>query len=638
MRVVVDGREIKGINKLRIKFADAHRWANLAIYRRHEPNVLKEIALEAGRIAIQQIAGAQTVKEADCFGVAYFGVRLDGVDGVVGRGVGLEQMAKDPAALRVVSRFCGGQILKPKNLLKSDEVLDGLRGKRDELLADYRKMFPPRGATEEQKNAAAEKALDRSIAELERQLDEGDIDPKKRPPQRSSPAIDAKRARMEALRAQKQALLDAKNPKLTPEERAIRQYEANLRRRIADYNDILASGDFSPKPKKERRQLSKSELRLKRQLEDIRHDVFNKMGEYHLAHLSPLEKVGDKIRETAHLSRAMMTSIDVSAVFRQGGVAVFSHPELAKHAATEMTKALVSKQYQFESAEAIRNDELGQFAETAGLNITEDDGLITRQEEAFMGRWAKHVPLVAASGRAYTTFLNNIRFSLFKLMVSNIGRTGRVTLDEAKVIARYINVATGRADFKAFNKTAANMNTMFFAPRWVASRFQYVAMPLYLPFTKTSPRVKKAIAAEYGRTFTGAGVFVGSLMALGYLMADDDDDKPAMEFNPISSAFLTIRLGETRIDPTAGISNAIVYSSRFILGRTKSASSGRIRKFGEGYKPTTRLTLTRDYLRTKLAPIPGAGATAANDFTDVVGAGTNSRKLGWWPFRPPVNP
>ncbi len=53
--------------------------------------------------------------------------------------------------------------------------------------------------------------------------------------------------------------------------------------------------------------------------------------------------------------------------------------------------------------------------------------------------FAKLVPGVAASGRAYTTFLNNLRFALFKVMVNNLGRTGQVTLDEGKVIARFIN-------------------------------------------------------------------------------------------------------------------------------------------------------------------------------------------------------
>jgi len=535
------------------------------------------------------------------------------------------------------------RIVRKTSELEADSELKALRAERDALLEAHREIFPPKKKplTREQRIAAANRALDRAITDLEKRLGEGDISPKAKPAPLSTPELNAKRARLGALRAQRDALRAAANPKMTPEERARRAYESNLKRRIADYQERIAQKEFQPR-KKEPRQLSASELRLKRRLEDVKSQFYEAAAKWHLENLSPIGRAGDILRETAHLSRAAMTAIDLSGVLRQGALAVYSHPMLAKKAAAEMMKALVSKQAEFNSAERIRNDPLGQFAETAGLSITSDDGPISRQEEAFMGRWAKKVPGIAASGRAYTTFLNNMRFGLFKLMVDKLGRSGQVTLDEAKVIAKYINVATGRSsNFRIFGLSAADVNTVFFAPRYVASRFQYLAMPFYLPFMKTSLRVKKAIAAEYARTFSGAAVFIGSLMALGYLAADDDDDEPVFETDPRSANFLKIRIGETRIDPMGGLSQTIVVAARiaprFLGGGRIKTAEGKIKELGEKgqkYKPTTRWTIAGRFLRTKLAPVPGAGVTALNDMINVVGEKETMASLSGQLFLP----
>jgi len=79
----------------------------------------------------------------------------------------------------------------------------------------------------------------------------------------------------------------------------------------------------------------------------------------------------------------------------------------------------------------------------------------------------------------------------------------------------------------------AHLNVLFFAPRYVASRFQFFALPFYLlPKKNVSLRVKKQIAMEYARYATGLGIFLGTAAALGSLLFDDDDDdKPTVEFD-----------------------------------------------------------------------------------------------------------
>lgn len=489
------------------------------------------------------------------------------------------------------------RIVANRTPLKPDAELEALRKQRDELKEVHKQLFPPQGATQEQKILAASRALDKAIEQLEAQIRSGDVAAKARPAPLSTPELDAKRARLDALREQRDALRD---PTLG--------YKADLKKRIADYQQRIANGEFAPKPKKEARPLTREELDLKRQLEDAKHEFFEAAGNYHLANMSPLQKVGDYTREVFHLMRAVMTSFDLSAVFRQGGIGTFSHPGFALRAGLKMLNAFASRQAEFDSMEEIRNRPNGQLYQTARLAITEEEGRLTRQEEAFMGRWGKKIPGIAGSSRAYTTYLNNLRADMFDALVANLGKSGAVTLDEAKVIAYFVNAATGRADLGQYNSAMATLNTVFFAPRFVASRFQYLFMPFHLPFMKTTPRVKLAIAAEYGRYAAGVGLFMALAVALGRLLPGDDEDKPTIEFDPRSSDFGKIKIGETRIDPLSGLAQVVVFLSRLASGQTKNMK-GQIQPIrGEGvkYGGSTSTDVIKRFVWSKLAPVPGS--------------------------------
>jgi N12 class adenine-specific DNA methylase len=510
-----------------------------------------------------------------------------------------------------------------RDLAGKDTELDNLRKKRNELMADYKAMFPKPEATMDQRIAATNRVLDRVIADLEKQLRTGEFNAKKQAQPISTPELDAKRARIEALRAQRDSLVGVR--KRTPEQ-IEKAYKANLLKQIADYKERIAKSEFDPKPRKEVRILSQEELDLKRELADVKDQFFRMAADYRLANMSPGERVWDYIKETAHLSRALMTSIDASAVFRQGGTVAFGHPMMAKAVAKDMYRAMLSKSSEFKTAEEIRKDDLYQFAITAGLQITEEEGKITKQEEAYMGRWARDgigaqgtwlndkskIALwpVAASARGYMTFLNGIRFQLFKHLIANLGRGGQVTADEAKVIAMYINAATGRSDLGPMMRWAEQMNMVFFAPRFVASRFQYLGLPLWLLGNrKVSGRVKKAIAMEYVRHATGVMSFLGLTVALGRLLGgDDEEEKPTVSLDPRSSDFLKIKIGETRIDPMSGLSQVVVLASRIATGKRVRADGEVVSLRGDDKEHATSgvFGVMADFLRTKLAPIPGA--------------------------------
>jgi len=300
-----------------------------------------------------------------------------------------------------------------------------------------------------------------------------------------------------------------------------------------------------------------------------------------------------------------------------------------------------SRKAEFDFMHKLNEGPAGELRQKAGLDLPGTDQSITKQEEAFQGRWGKLVPGISISSRLYTMILNKLRADLFDSMVQNLGRNGQVTMDEAKVIASFVNVATGRSQLQGLKgvpivgllaqmESASHyLNTVFFAPRYVASRFQYLAMPFYLPFQgglNANWRVKKAIYKEYGRTAVGMGTVLGAFALLGKLLFDDDDEgNPlvSVELDPRSSDFLKVRIGETRLDFLAGLAQVFVLNARMASFGTKSSVTGNVKTFykdrGADGQPITHASVLLHFLRSKLAPVPGAVATVASGMENIVG-------------------
>jgi hypothetical protein len=210
-----------------------------------------------------------------------------------------------------------------------------------------------------------------------------------------------------------------------------------------------------------------------------------------------------------------------------------------------MFRALASERGQFASERQIMGRPNYPLYMRSGLYLSEHGLNLSRMEEVYMSRWVEKIPGVAQSQRAYTVFLNRLRADAFDAMSATLGRDGKLTLAESKAIANYINVATGRGNVAARENALVILNTAFFAPRYVLSRFQLVAGE---PFYGGSARTRAAIGKEYARFLTGMGIIYGlGVLAGGHLEQD-----------PRASDFGKLRFGNTRLDPLAGPVGSLV--------------------------------------------------------------------------------
>lgn len=389
----------------------------------------------------------------------------------------------------------------------------------------------------------------------------------------------------------------------TPEEQwktLLQAYKTRTTNRINELEGKMAKGDLSVK-KRRTLEMDKEALDLKFKREQVVRQ-FNKMVfDEQLRNRNLPQKLKDRTMEAVNLVRSIKTSMDLSAVLRQGAFIVLGHPVRGLKAMPDMFRALKSEKGQFAADLALKQRPNYGLYEKSKLYLSEHGQKLSQMEEAYMSRWVDKVPGVAASQRAYTMYLNRLRADSFDKMVATLSKDAKnPTKEELDSIANYINVATGRGKIGTKESLSVGMNTILFAPRYVASRFQLLAgQPLYGGTAAT----RKMIAGEYARFLTGLGVVYG----LGSMAGGK------IETDPRSSDFGKIRFGNTRIDPLAGLSQSTVLAGRLTSGETKT-TTGKVQKIrGEKipYGGSDSADVIARFLRSKLAPVPAIGVDVA---------------------------
>lgn len=321
------------------------------------------------------------------------------------------------------------------------------------------------------------------------------------------------------------------------------------------------------------------------------------LASFRRANQSAAARVLGGTLEAFNASRAFITAFDLSAVFRQGGFLSFAHPVKALRAAPEMLHSFASERAFERAQDAIRQRPNYALYQRAKLYLADHAGPPSAQEEAFMGRWVRRVPGVAGSERAYTAFLNRIRADVFDSLAAS-ARGGRPTPDEARALANFVNVATGRGPLGPLERAAVPLAQVFFSPRYAASRFQVLAGQ---PFYGGSAATRWLVAREYARALAGVAVFYGVMR-----LANKDAE---ISFDPRSADFGKVKLGRTRIDPLTGLGQVAVFETRLASGETKSTETGKVsplRGSGVKYGGQNEGDVIGRFLRSKLAPVPGA--------------------------------
>lgn len=389
------------------------------------------------------------------------------------------------------------------------------------------------------------------------------------------------------------------------------------------------------------------------------------------------------IMEAFNFPRGVMASTDLSAPLRQGLPLIHKKafwtaikPMMESwhtEAGFQASQANIANRPLFKKRVGIDGEALPSFADDAGLKLTDLTDLSSR-EEAIMSTWAESGgmfdrnkwmaehggtqlagayratagKMVRKSNRAYTAFLNNLRADTFEALIKDgkIFSDIATNLPQARLLADFVNTASGRGSIGMFEKSADILNTGFFAPRLIASRIKMINILNPNHFIYANPQLRK----EALKSFLAMGVFGNTVLQLAKMGG------ATVETDPASADFAKAKIGNVRIDPWGGFQQYFVAANRILrpsfarvpglekgtdsglvpldltagtLGsggwRTKSSRTGKEFDLNNPQGPygQTILDVGKGLLRGKVNPVIGFGWSVFDDFTEMTGRKMN---------------
>jgi N12 class adenine-specific DNA methylase len=497
--------------------------------------------------------------------------------------------------------------------------LRDLRKQRDDLQKLYDETFGPVELTEEQRLDRIEKTLDRAIANLQSDLKTGRLYRDKTAPELTSPAIEAKRAELEALRAVRDEMRlqsgEAQARSDAAYERLLKERDARLAKQIADK-------DFSPPPKRKERAYTRKQMAMRLEIEKKKQVIRRERKDWEFKNSHPIYKtfVWGPVAGTA-IVRKMLTTIDQSYIGRQGYLLGITHPFLYAKAAR---KAFASNPFKawsmfpteqdlFNTVAALDDDaEWVRLEKIAKVAVTDTHGGLNREEDSqFAPEWVNKIPGVGGSERAVSAFINTQRRLVFRSLVDKLAKrredgTKGLTDAELRVIGNLVNVASGRGNLAGAQQWESALTAaaaVFFSPRWWVSRIQWwTGQPMWSESRwgrgeGVSWDVRRMVVMEWGKQLAAQAMIMS--MAIGGLTAafgePGEDEWWDWYGSLISPNFGRIRINNTVIDMTAGLGQHLSYLARIFTGRQKN-------RWEETEIDSLRALVT--YGRGKLAPLP----------------------------------
>ncbi len=346
----------------------------------------------------------------------------------------------------------------------------------------------------------------------------------------------------------------------------------------------------------------RSELQV---LDDVfGNDFSNKIIEMH----GGIGLVGIKLSKLANTTKSMENALSLAAPLRHG-IGMIHRKEFYP-AFRDMFKFFGNKEFYDASMRAIEEHPKYLEARESGLFLPK---AASGADEEFLDSYVGNIPrftgipqAVAASKRAYTGFLNKLKFDVYKNMsdlAEDLGydlftdRSGKNPVGfasrEARGIANFINTFTGRGDLGRLNKMTTELNLLMWSPRMMASRLQMFTSPkLYmdLPKEMRMEGLKSLLAiASLGTIIDTAASYAGAKVSTNILSTD----------------FGKSRFGTRLIDPWGGFQQYVVGAARFLAGKTDIPT------------PTSRLNIAGRFLANKESPAANLAHTflTAKKFT-----------------------
>ncbi len=408
-----------------------------------------------------------------------------------------------------------------------------------------------------------------------------------RPSQREVSDLDDAIARARAAMRRKARFADS----AADEQRHIEALEKRLAAAEDTLRKAVAGEPIDRQHQRRADVMSEARDKLHYELQKTRQDIRDAINE------AKPKNIWNKAQSVSDVSLGLMTSLDYSAMLRQGKFMLWSSvtkPHIVANAAADMFKAGWSPQKAWEAEDAIRNRPNAPHYDL-GLHIDYSDTPLTKREESIASKLLESVPLVAGSQRAYRAALNRMRADAFDAEAATLVNPTRA---DYKALGHAVNVFTGRGGLKAAEKHMRTAGLVLWSPRKLLGNIQF---ELGDPYFRATPEVKKIVARMYLRSAVGAAMWYAMYGA--FLR---DDPRFSVTLDPRSADFGKIVVGNTRFDPLAGLAQITRFAGRLFSSKTVD-QYGRVKQLTARDKENE----IKRFIRGKLNPIVGHAVNIA---------------------------
>ena len=300
----------------------------------------------------------------------------------------------------------------------------------------------------------------------------------------------------------------------------------------------------------------------------------------------------DTAKTIAENSVALVASFDDSFIGRQGIVTLLTgHPKV-------WGKAGIKSIGDFANTLRGKNAEDALMATVFSdpLYITgeyEKAKIIDRMEEQYPTSLAQKIPVVGrflkASDVAFKNSGVRIRTETYKILRDVKESRGiEMTPEQVVGLGKVINSMSARGSLGRFDNPLIRL--AMWAPKMLKADLDILTAHTFSDI----PKADKKVALDNLVKIILATVIIESIATL--------NDKESTEFNPLSSDFLKLKFGDTRINFLRGMQGIIVLVARMLMNKYKSATTGEIKDYGSGFGETSRFDALLNFFVNKAPP------------------------------------
>lgn len=304
------------------------------------------------------------------------------------------------------------------------------------------------------------------------------------------------------------------------------------------------------------------------------------------------------VKDLASNTKSLQSSMDNSALFRQGWKTLWTNPkEWSRNSLKtwqDIVKTFGGKDTLNEVAADIVSRPNADKYRAMKLAVGID-------EEAFPTSFPEKIPLLGraykASEAAYTGFLQRQRADIADKYLEIAQKTGVDITDKKQLegIGKLVNSLTGRGHLGKLETSADTLNSIFFSPRMLKSNIDVLTAHQFQQ--GVTPFVRKQAAKNLLKIVSGTAA----------VLATADIARPgSVEWDPRSSNFGKIKIGNTRFDVSGGMGSVTTLASRLAAWSKKSSTTGDIKSLtGGGFGSGDGADLVIDFFENKLSPAGG---------------------------------